>query len=233
MGEKGSHTKQYGFISKEYFGRNLLAGSLMSMNRRFFNFFQSFTCLIPAFVLTFTPIMTRADNSETTLETAILGGGCFWCIEALYDRLDGVQSVKSGYAGGRVENPTYQQVSRGNTGHAEVVKVEFDPDKISYRQLIDFFWEAHDPTTKDRQGADVGPQYRSIILYLNETQKKVAEQSMAEAQNRFDSPVQTEIEPLDKFYEAENYHQDYYENNPNAPYCRFVITPKLNKLEID
>lgn len=170
-------------------------------------------------------------NKTSDTASLVLGGGCFWCVEALYERMDGVQSVVSGYAGGATPNPSYKAVCSGTTGHAEVVKIEFDPAVISLRSLIDFFWEAHDPTTLNRQGADVGTQYRSIILYADDEQEKTARASLQAAQAKFEKPIVTEIAPLEDFYPAEVDHQDYYRNNPNAPYCRFVITPKLKKLE--
>lgn len=173
----------------------------------------------------------QAQNSNSKLDSIILGGGCFWCVEALYDTLEGVVSVKSGYAGGTVVDPTYREVCSGTTGHAEVVDVRFDPARISLTDILDFFWEAHDPTTLNRQGADVGTQYRSIILYRDEAQKSAAETSLKKAQSKFSAPIVTEIVELKTFYPAEDYHQDYYKNNKNAPYCRFVITPKLKKLE--
>lgn len=163
--------------------------------------------------------------------TLVLGGGCFWCVEALYERLPGVTEAISGYAGGHSKNPTYQEIGTGKTGHAEVVKIIFDPDQTSLEALLDFFWLAHDPTTLNRQGADVGTQYRSIILYLNEAQRAAAIASRDKAQTNFASPIVTEIGPLQTFYTAEKYHQDYFQNNPDAPYCRYVIAPKLKKLE--
>lgn len=163
-------------------------------------------------------------------EKATFGAGCFWCVEAVFERLDGVQSVVSGYAGGTKEHPTYEEVCSGRTGHAEVAQITFDPAKVSYEQLLGLFWKSHDPTTLNRQGADVGTQYRSVIFYHNEQQKTAAEQSKKQAQSIFADPIVTEIQPLTKFYEAENYHQDYYRNNANAPYCRMVIKPKLEKL---
>ncbi len=168
----------------------------------------------------------------TNFKSATFGGGCFWCIEAVFERLTGVQSVVAGYAGGTTLNPTYKQVCSGTTGHAEVAQISFDPAKISYRQLVDLFWDAHDPTTMNRQGADVGTQYRSVIFYHDEQQKSIAEQSKQEAQKNLTQPIVTEIQPLTKFYPAENYHQDYYRNNPQAPYCQFVIKPKLKKLSL-
>jgi peptide-methionine (S)-S-oxide reductase len=169
--------------------------------------------------------------SANKTEIADFGGGCFWCMEAVFERLPGVISVTSGYAGGRTENPTYKEVCTGTTGHAEVTEIVFDPAKISYAQLLDVFWQAHDPTTLNRQGADEGTQYRSIILYRDENQKAEAEKSKIEAQKNFKHPIVTEIVPLKKFYPAENYHQQYYDENSNAPYCQIVIAPKLNKLE--
>jgi peptide-methionine (S)-S-oxide reductase len=162
---------------------------------------------------------------------AILGGGCFWCVEAVYENVPGILAVTSGYAGGNARNPTYEEVSTGRTGHAEVVQIDYDPDKITYAQILDLFWKAHDPTTLNRQGPDSGPQYRSIILYENETQKAVAEKSKAAAQADFKDPIVTEIVPLEEFYPAEKYHQDFYANNPNYPYSRAIIRPKLEKLE--
>jgi peptide-methionine (S)-S-oxide reductase len=170
-------------------------------------------------------------NATNKIELATFGGGCFWCMEAVFERLNGVQSVTSGYAGGATENPAYKEVCAGGTGHAEVIQVEFDPQKISYEKLLEFFWEAHDPTTLNRQGADAGTQYRSIILYHNEGQKQAAEKSKETAQWRFPRPIVTEIVPLAKFYKAEQHHQDYFRKNPNAPYCAVVIRPKLEKLQ--
>lgn len=176
------------------------------------------------------PAKTMSTTTNKT-ELATFGGGCFWCMEAVFQRLPGVISVTSGYAGGHTENPTYQQVCSGTTGHAEVIQVKFDPQKISYEKLLNVFWEEHDPTTLNRQGNDEGAQYRSIILYNDEAQREAAEKSKAEAQKNFFRPIVTEIVPLKKFYSAEGYHQDYYNNNSNVPYCRFVIQPKLEKLE--
>jgi len=164
-------------------------------------------------------------------ELATFGGGCFWCMDAVFKRLPGVNSVTSGYAGGHTENPTYKEVCAGDTGHAEVIQIEFDPQKISYDKLLHYFWEAHDPTTLNRQGADTGTQYRSIILYQSEKQKLLAEKSRLAVQPDFRSPIVTEIVPLKKFYPGEAYHQDYYENNSNQPYCQVVIRPKVEKIE--
>jgi peptide-methionine (S)-S-oxide reductase len=170
-------------------------------------------------------------NTPPSTDTATLGGGCFWCTEAIYQMLPGVKSVSSGYAGGKKENPTYEDVCTGTTGHAEVVQIEFDPRITSYEKILETFWDVHDPTTLNRQGHDSGTQYRSIILYNSEAQKVAAEKSKAEAQKRFKSPIVTQIVPLKQFYKAENYHQDYYRSNPNQPYCTMVIRPKVEKFE--
>jgi peptide-methionine (S)-S-oxide reductase len=172
----------------------------------------------------------ESPKSTNATELATYGGGCFWCVEAVFQRLDGVKKVVSGYAGGKTENPTYKQICAGDTGHAEVIQIEFDPKKISYSDLLDLFWLAHDPTTLNRQGADRGTQYRSIILYHDERQKQLAEASKKNAAGQFRDPIVTEITALTKFYKAEDYHQNYYNDNPNAPYCQFVIRPKLDKL---
>ena len=175
-----------------------------------------------------TNVMSMSTNQ---LETATLGGGCFWCVEAVYERVPGVISVTSGYAGGHTDNPTYKQVCSGTTGHAEVAQIAFDPAKVSYAKILEVFWQAHDPTTLNRQGADEGTQYRSVILYNDEKQKLVAEKSKLAAQAQFKNPIVTEIMPLKKFYPAEDYHQGYYEDNTRQPYCQAVIQPKLEKLE--
>ncbi len=164
-------------------------------------------------------------------EYATLGGGCFWCIEAVFERVPGVKSVVSGYAGGHTENPTYKAVCAGDTGHAEVVQIQFDPRTTTYEQVLDLFWQAHDPTTLNRQGPDVGTQYRSVIFYHDESQRVAAEKSKAAAGKQFARPIVTEIQALPRFYRAEGYHQDYYRNNPNQPYCRMIIRPKLDKLK--
>lgn len=175
--------------------------------------------------------LTDTSISTNKIETATLGGGCFWCMEAVYERLPGVISVTSGFAGGHTANPTYEQVCTGTTGHAEVTQIQFNPDKISFAKLLDVFWQAHDPTSLNRQGADVGTQYRSIILYHSEKQKLIAEKSKLAAQSDFSHPIVTEIVPFKHFYPAEDYHQGYYDDNSNAPYCQMVISPKLEKLE--
>src|SRR3984957_2672306 len=177
--------------------------------------------------------LAQPVNPMNTNKTKIadFGGGCFWCMEAVFERLPGVISVTSGFAGGTTENPTYEQVCTETTGHAEVTEITFDPAKISYARLLEVFWQAHDPTTLNRQGADEGTSYRSIILYRNEKQKLIAEKSKLDAQNDFHHPIVTEIVPLKKFYKAEGYHQQYYDNNSSAGYCQIVIAPKLQKLE--
>ncbi len=168
---------------------------------------------------------------EKKTQTAVVGGGCFWCVEAMYQSVAGIKLVISGYAGGNVANPTYEQVSTGRTGHAEVVRIEFDPAQISYEKVIDLFWKAHDPTTLNRQGADAGTQYRSIILYTNDDEKAAAGKSRAAAASQFKDPIVTEIVPLTAFYPAEKYHQDFYDNNPGHPYNRAVTEPKLEKFK--
>jgi peptide-methionine (S)-S-oxide reductase len=166
-------------------------------------------------------------------QTAIFGGGCFWCIEAVFQRLTGVAHVESGYMGGHVDNPTYKQVCGGDTGHVEVVRVTFDPAQISFRDLLDVFFAVHDPTTLNQQGNDAGEQYRSVIFYTDNEQQKIAEETIAEltAGKAFSEPIITAVEPADKFYVAEGYHQNYYNENSRQPYCMFVISPKLAKLE--
>lgn len=170
-------------------------------------------------------------NEQKTLEVATLGGGCFWCLEAVYVELRGVEKVVSGYAGGHVKNPTYREVCSGATGHAEVVQVTFDPAVISYADILRVFFTIHDPTTLNRQGADVGTQYRSIILYHDEAQQQTAVEVMNEiaAQRIWPNPLVTELAPLEVFYPAEDYHQDYFARNPMQPYCQVVIAPKVAK----
>ena len=193
---------------------------------------QTIYFLIAASALNFSALAQSAKSMNTNkTEIADFGGGCFWCMEAVFERLPGVISVTSGFAGGTTENPTYEQVCTETTGHAEVTEIEFDPTKISYDKLLEVFWQAHDPTTLNRQGADEGTSYRSIILYRDEKQKLEAEKSKLAAQADFKNPIVTEIVPLKKFYKAEDYHQEYYDNNSNAPYCQVVIAPKLEKLE--
>ena len=169
-------------------------------------------------------ILPKIKIEETTL-----GAGCFWCIEAIFENLDGVVSVSSGYTGGRVKNPTYEAVCSGKTGHAEVARIVFDPKKLSFAEILDVFWGTHDPTTLNKQGNDEGTQYRSAIFYHNKEQKEIAEKSIKEAAKIFDEPIVTEITALGTYYKAENYHQDYFKRNPNQPYCTFVIKPKMAK----
>lgn len=170
-------------------------------------------------------------SANEQFEQATLGGGCFWCLEAVYDQLKGVTDVVSGYAGGRIPNPTYQQVCTGMTGHAEVVQITYDPAIISFGDLLDVFFTIHDPTTLNRQGADVGTQYRSVIFTHSPEQEQIARQKIADltAAGVWDDPIVTEIKPLDRFYPAEDYHQEYFVNNPNQGYCRVVIAPKVAK----
>jgi peptide-methionine (S)-S-oxide reductase len=170
-------------------------------------------------------------SSSMEHEVATLGGGCFWCLDAVYRQLKGVERVVSGYAGGTKPNPSYREVCGGNTGHAEVVQITYDPSQISYRDLLDVFFTIHDPTTQDRQGADIGTQYRSIILTHSDEQARIAREAMAEvtAEGIWDDPIVTQIEPLKTFYPAEAYHQDYFANNPSQAYCQIVIAPKVNK----
>lgn len=164
-------------------------------------------------------------------QIATLGGGCFWCLEAVYNDLRGIGSVVSGYAGGHLNNPTYKQVCTGNTGHAEVVQISFDPQMITFKDLLNVFFTIHDPTTLNRQGADIGTQYRSVIFYHDQDQKQLAEQAIHEFTEAglWTDPIVTEITPIDNFYPAEDYHQDYYANNMSQPYCAAVIAPKLSK----
>lgn len=166
-------------------------------------------------------------------EIAVLGGGCFWCLEAVFDRLAGVKSVESGYMGGHIENPTYKQVCSGSTGHVEVVRVAFDPEELSYHELLEVFFTIHDPTTLNRQGNDVGTQYRSVIFYTSEEQRREAEKTISElnAEHLWTDPIVTAVEPAATFFIAEDYHQEYYENNSFQPYCQFVVAPKVKKFQ--
>lgn len=172
-------------------------------------------------------------NMKANYEIATFGGGCFWCTEAIFDRVRGVINVESGYSGGQVTDPDYRMVSSGSTGHAEVVQITFDPDIVSFLELLEIFFKTHDPTTLNRQGADVGTQYRSIVLYHSEQQQELTLQTieLLDSEGIWKDPVVTAVEPFKRFYPAEAYHQEYYENNPNQGYCRLVINPKLNKLE--
>jgi len=174
-------------------------------------------------------------NIKQNIEQATFGAGCFWCVEAVFEQLNGVIDVRSGYTGGSTENPTYEDICTGKTGHAEVIQIDFDPSLIRYKKLLDIFWKSHDPTTLNRQGGDTGTQYRSVIYFHSETQKELARKSKdaADKMKLYSDPIVTEISPLTKFYIAENYHQDYYRINQNAPYCQLVIRPKLEKLKFN
>jgi peptide-methionine (S)-S-oxide reductase len=162
-------------------------------------------------------------------EFATLGGGCFWCLEAVYEELQGVVDVESGYAGGHVSQPTYRQVCDGNTGHAEVVRIEFDPARISYREILEVFFVIHDPTTPDRQGNDVGSQYRSVIFHHSDEQRRVAEEVMRDAQSQLEAPIVTQLKPVPEYFRAESYHQEYFRHNAAQGYCMFVVAPKVAK----
>lgn len=175
----------------------------------------------------------KQQGSDSIIETAILGGGCFWCTEAVFEKIDGIIDVVSGYAGGKSENPTYKEICTGKSGHAEVIKIEFNPARISFEKILDIFGKAHDPTTLNRQGADVGTQYRSTVMFLNDKQKVAAEKWKIELSKKLPSKVVTEIVKAPTFYKAEEYHQDYYTRNPNQGYCNFVIRPKLKKLNLE
>lgn len=167
------------------------------------------------------------------MKQAILGAGCFWCVEAVFQQIKGISNIESGYMGGKVKNPTYREVCSGLTGHAEVIRLDYDPSKISYKEVLEIFWKSHDPTTLNRQGADVGTQYRSVIFYADEEQKKLAleyKQKLNEG-NVFGNPVVTEISPVSEFYVAEDYHQNYFNENGSQPYCAFVVKPKVDKVK--
>jgi peptide-methionine (S)-S-oxide reductase len=174
--------------------------------------------------------MPSVSEPNPDIAVATLGAGCFWCIEAVLEQIDGVQGVESGFMGGQVPNPTYRDICSGMSGHAEVVQVQFDPDVLSYSGLLDWFWRLHDPTTLNRQGGDVGTQYRSAIFYHDATQREQAERSLSAAAGSFEQPIVTEITALAQFYPAEDYHQDYYRANKDQGYCQMVIRPKLKKL---
>ena len=184
-------------------------------------------------LILFSSAIYTQNISMNQTEITTLGGGCFWCVEAVFQRIDGVLNVIPGYAGGHVKNPSYREICTGKTGHAEVARIEFDPNIISYKQLLNVFWQAHDPTTLNKQGADIGTQYRSVIFYHSEEQKSVAEKSIKSANESkyWPNPIQTEITEINSYTDAEDYHDNYYNENPNQPYCQFVIKPKLDKLE--
>ena len=173
------------------------------------------------------------ENPGSGQKTVTFGGGCFWCMEAVLQRIEGVLSVTSGYAAGATPNPTYEEVCTGETGHAEVVQVTFDPSLISYDEILDIFWQAHDPTTVNRQGPDTGTQRRSLILYGDDQQREAAEKSKKKAQGKHKNPIVTQILPLDTFWKAEDYHQNYYSTHGSEGYCRMVISPKLKKLKLE
>lgn len=190
--------------------------------------------LISIFVLSINGFAQNSKTKSTSnLETITLGGGCYWCVEAVYENLDGVKSVISGFSGGKVANPTYEEVCTGTTGHAEVVQITYDKNKTDLNEIFKVFFTVHDPTTLNRQGADVGTQYRSVIFYKNDEQKKAAESIIAELNKAkvYSSPIVTKVEPFRAFYKAEDYHQNYYANNKNQPYCKMVIQPKIEKFE--
>lgn len=173
------------------------------------------------------PFDSKLESSP--MEQATLGGGCFWCLEAVYQMVEGVESVTSGYAAGRTKNPDYRSVCSGTTGHAEVIQISFDPKIISYPEILEVFWISHDPTTLNRQGNDIGTQYRSVILYHSKEQKVQAEESIRKTEERFLDPIITQVEELKEFYPAENYHQNYFRTNPEQSYCHYVIKPKIEK----
>lgn len=186
--------------------------------------------VIPKTVLRFAMAKEATMTTQgPRVEYAILGGGCFWCLEAVFELLPGVIDVESGYAGGSRENPSYEEVSTGETGHAEVVRIAFDPAKLAYEEILDLFWKIHDPTTADRQGADTGSQYRSVIFVTSEEQREEAAASIKETQHRLVDSIVTELLPSPRFWPAESYHQDYFRKHPDAAYCRIVIAPKLKK----
>jgi len=174
-------------------------------------------------------VQNQSTNPSGNTEIATLGGGCFWCVEAIYQDLNGVLKVESGYSGGHIDNPTYKEVCSGLTGHAEVIQVTFDPAIVSFQDVLRVFFTVHDPTTLNRQGNDSGTQYRSVIYYHSEAQKKMAEAAIIEAKEAWDDPIVTEVSPFEKFYKAEDYHQNYYKDNPNQGYCSFIIAPKVKK----
>lgn len=189
--------------------------------------------MILIFCIISTQLIFAQVESKSKYEKATFGSGCFWCTEAVFERLEGVQSAISGYSGGKYENPTYREVTTGLSGHAEVVQITYDPDVLSYEMLLKVLWKTHDPTTLNRQGADVGTQYRSVIFYHNNAQKELAEKykKKLDESGAYDDPIVTEIMAFSAFYKAEEYHQEYYESNRSQPYCQYVIAPKIDKLE--
>jgi peptide-methionine (S)-S-oxide reductase len=191
------------------------------------------TLLLFLVFITSSALISQEKMSKNKYETATFGSGCFWCTEAIFERVDGVIDAVSGYAGGIETNPSYELICTGTTRYAEVIQLTYDPEVVSFETLLKIFWETHDPTTLNRQGADVGPQYRSVIFYHNQKQKETAERlkTALDKANIWDNPIVTEITPVSNFYKAENYHQDFYQNNPSNSYCNFVITPKVKKFE--
>jgi len=183
-------------------------------------------------IISGTTMRVTAQQNKQIVEKATFGAGCFWCVEAIFERIEGVIDVRAGYTGGEMENPSYEDVCNGETGHVEVIQLDFNPQIIGFKQLLDIFWKSHDPTTLNRQAADIGTQYRSAVFYNSKKQQDIAEQSMKAVDNAkmYENPIVTEITPLVRFYPAEEYHQDYYRRNTNAPYCQAVIHPKLKKL---
>ena len=196
-------------------------------------YLQKHFIIIIAILLTLTSFAQRTMNDMKQYDTATFGTGCFWCSEAIFDRVEGVISATPGYSGGTSPNPDYEMVCTGKSGYAEVVQIIYQPEIISYNELLEIFWQTHDPTTLNRQGADVGTQYRSVIFYHNNEQKKLTEYYKLELEKSkiWDNPIVTEISKFEKFYKAESYHIDYYKNNPSNSYCNFVITPKIKKFE--
>ncbi len=195
--------------------------------------FRKVTLSALLFIFSSTLIFAQSMTSQKKLEVATLGAGCFWCVEAVFELVKGVENVESGYSGGHVDNPSYREVTTGKTGHVEVARITFDPSVITYDELLEVFWHSHDPTTLNRQGNDVGEQYRSVIYYHNSEQKATAEASLkkTDAAKLWEDPIVTTIEPLKNYFVAENYHQDYFKNNPNAGYCSYVIAPKVAKFK--
>ena len=180
-----------------------------------------------------TAFISPAIHNNANTDTVTFGTGCFWCTEAIFQQVEGVISVESGYSGGKVKNPTYEQIGTGATGHAECLNIVYDPKKVTYDELLEMFWQSHDPTTLNRQGNDIGPQYRSVIFYRNQQQKEIAEKykEALDKSGAYSRPIVTTLEPITKFYKAENYHQNYYNQNGNQPYCQFVIRPKVEKFQ--
>ncbi len=198
-----------------------------------FLMFKKITLTALLLIISSTLIFAQSMTSQKKLEVATLGAGCFWCVEAVFELAKGVENVESGYSGGHVDNPSYREVTTGKTGHVEVARITFDPSVITFAELLEVFWHSHDPTTLNRQGNDVGEQYRSVIYYHNAEQKAIAEASLKKTDiaKLWNDPIVTTIEPLKNYFVAENYHQDYYKNNPNAGYCSYVIAPKVAKFK--